>query len=226
MDEEVEEVYRKLEGVEEQAPRSSPLVERLRDWFRCYRPDILERPGKCSSWKEVRALEIWSGFELPDSFWALMQTLPLTEKSDFCWPGGYFKWFDGYDASDILEEAVDNIDLTGVDDWWHKGWLPLMQTASGDMLCIDTVGSFGGKPGQILEHHYDLGPRDVVYDDFDCYLSVIVEALEKGYFHPDGLEEELEAFERLEIQEWEKFCQLRLSKVSSDLPVGMDVDPS
>lgn len=71
---------------------------------------------------------------------------------------------------------------TRVVNWWVPGWLPLLTDGNSNYLCIDTVGAFGGTPGQMIEFIHDDAARAILAPSFDAWFDAWVEALEAAMF--------------------------------------------
>ncbi|HPH64242.1 MAG TPA: SMI1/KNR4 family protein [Kofleriaceae bacterium] len=71
---------------------------------------------------------------------------------------------------------------TRVINWWVPGWLPLLTDGNSNYICIDTVGSFGGAPGQLIEFIHDDDERLVLAPNFDAWFAAWVAALDAKHF--------------------------------------------
>lgn len=71
---------------------------------------------------------------------------------------------------------------TRVINWWVPGWLPLLTDGNSNYICIDTVGAFGGAPGQIIEFIHDDDERLVLAPNFDAWFTAWVAALDAEHF--------------------------------------------
>lgn len=58
--------------------------------------------------------------------------------------------------------------------WWNTKWLPIMENASGDHICIDFDPAPGGKIGQIIHYYHDWEDRRVIADDFGKWFEIAV----------------------------------------------------
>lgn len=100
-----------------------------------------------------------------------------------------------FDASAELVRPIDVAALKGMMDghvaagrfddyrpgeWWNAGWLPFTLDPNGAaMLVLDTVGCFGGEPGQILA--WDWHPeRPIVAVSLAAWCAAWAEGLERG----------------------------------------------
>lgn len=70
-------------------------------------------------------------------------------------------------------------------DWWVPGWVPLLTDDNSNYLCIDTVGSFGGTPGQMIEFIHDDEDRVVFAPTFDAWFAAWTASLEAGAWKRD-----------------------------------------
>jgi cell wall assembly regulator SMI1 len=71
--------------------------------------------------------------------------------------------------------------------WWNVKWIPLMDDANGDYLCLDMDPLPGGLVGQFISFESDLGPQSVLRNSFREWLSNFADDLEAGLF---GLSDE------------------------------------
>jgi len=93
-----------------------------------------------------------------------------------------------FEAKDMLDDMAkggewDDEGETWI-SWWVPGWVPFFERGS-DLYLVDTVGSFGGKPGQILEFLHDSEDRQIVAPSFDAWLRVWVDSLEANLWTVD-----------------------------------------
>lgn len=70
----------------------------------------------------------------------------------------------------------------GTIDGWVEGWVPFLDNRCGDFVCIDTVGSFGGAPGQLVELVHDAPDRDRMAPSLEAFIGALVSAFEAGLF--------------------------------------------
>lgn len=75
---------------------------------------------------------------------------------------------------------------TRVINWWVPGWLPLLTDGNSNYICIDTVGSFGGNVGQIIEFIHDDADRLVLAPSFNSWFAAWVTALEAKAYKLDA----------------------------------------
>lgn len=177
--------------------RADSLVARLDLWLRTHRPSYHAKllPGASAS--RIAALERRVGSALPP----LLKEM-LTWRDGAGWARDGAGWVDVGDKENLacegmwmsIEEITEVMtmldDMTMVDEWerdnwWCVGWVPFLQTIGDDCLCVDLVGSFGGRPGQVLEFVHDDGWRPIRHRSFDAWLQTFVEALEAGLLTAD-----------------------------------------
>jgi cell wall assembly regulator SMI1 len=89
---------------------------------------------------------------------------------------------------DILQELEDE-GSSGRDTWWHPGWVPFLD-GCGDYLCVDTKGTLGGSPGQVLSFFHDDSSRVIESPGLRNWLETFVVSLEADMWQGsrDGLE--------------------------------------
>jgi len=76
--------------------------------------------------------------------------------------------------------------------WWRTTWLPIFDKGTGDAICWDPRGSFGGTPGQVIELWRTDHDRTVLAPSFDGFLAAYVDSLDAGlwtYDEEDGLDD-------------------------------------
>jgi cell wall assembly regulator SMI1 len=76
----------------------------------------------------------------------------------------------------ILEELEEE-GLSGWDTWWHPTWIPFLD-AGGNHLCVDTKGTLGGVPGQVISFFHDDSSRVIDYPSLEQWLETFVVSLE------------------------------------------------
>ncbi len=95
-----------------------------------------------------------------------------------------------FESKTMLDEMAeagewDDDDATWK-SWWVAGWVPFFDNGSGDFLCIDTVGSFGGPAGQVIEFLHDSEVRTIVAPSFDAWFESWVAGLEAKQWSVDA----------------------------------------
>lgn len=71
-------------------------------------------------------------------------------------------------------------------DWWTAGWFPVLHGPSGDHLCVDAVGAFGGAPGQIIDFVHDDASRSIVAPSLSAWLESYCDLLDADLLDDDG----------------------------------------
>lgn len=132
------------------------------------------------------------GVELPEVFYDLFRwhdgadpktEFPrnLVERGDF----------DGLSVVLSTKQSMDSLERAGTfnqwapGDWWNLGWVPLFDGHSYNIIVLDTAGSFGGKPGQILKWSKDSPSRDILYPSLDKLLEVLIATNDAGLWIGD-----------------------------------------
>jgi cell wall assembly regulator SMI1 len=170
------------------------LVARLDAWLSRHRPVYYAGllPGLTA--QECDLFESRLGITLPESFRSLYQ-----------WRNGHgaFECFRGNQYWMSSEEIVSTKELTdgmiGSDfepGWWERPWVPFLHNGAGSHLCVDTAGTDGGRPGQLVEFWNPDPDRPVVSRSIEHWLHEFVISLER-----DRWEETNIGFERIEIRE-------------------------
>jgi cell wall assembly regulator SMI1 len=104
--------------------------------------------------------------------------------------------------SEILGELEDE-GASGRDTWWHRGWVPFLDSGGGDCLCVDAHGTLGGVAGQVIAFLHDDSTRGIEYPSLEKWLETFVASLEAGLWRERENALELldkEGFEQLHKQ--------------------------
>jgi cell wall assembly regulator SMI1 len=160
------------------------LIARLDAWLSRERPEFYAHllPGLTDA--ALRDLETRLGRALPAEFQAFYRWRNGQDASYF---ESFFHNFSLMPAVHIVEAQRVLNDLLEAGDfdlpnWWSPQWVPFLYNGAGDHYCVDTGGSFGGVPGQVLMFNHDWENRDIEYPSFHAWLATVVEALEAGMF--------------------------------------------
>lgn len=159
-----------------------PLIERLERLLRQTAPDFLAefRPAADQSdldeaaelvgevaplWVELHAWRDGSP-EFP-GMWQGLELLSLGGSRSIK------RIMDGLEADGTFDRWAPN-------EWWNPGWVPIFDNHSYDTYVIDTVGSFGGEPGQILHWMKDGAARPAIAPSLDAFLQVFCDLVDDG----------------------------------------------
>lgn len=163
-------------------PQANDWVRRLEAVLRRQRPGYLKALNPGVSPQALNKLQREVGTPLPAMFRAL-----------YCWRNGA----DPDDAEpflgnnqwipldDVRSERSENNEMLGYDfdreNWWHERWIPFLTNGSGDSVCVDLEGTFGGAPGQIVQFWHDDEQRSIDFPSMQAWLAFTVETLEAGF---------------------------------------------
>jgi cell wall assembly regulator SMI1 len=137
-------------------------------------------------------------FPLPDDLRALLLT------SDGGRPGSYplpmratepTKW-QHLSAAEIaerwifLDSVAHDVRFEGVVRtvgpvravWWNRGWIPIADCGTGDVVCIDMDPAQGGVAGQLILYAHDFAERNVLYRAALDWLSESADDIEAGRY--------------------------------------------
>lgn len=62
--------------------------------------------------------------------------------------------------------------------WWSKGWIPLCECGTGDLVCVDTAPPASGTLGQLLLYAHDCAERRVLQPGVAAWLIEAASDLE------------------------------------------------
>jgi cell wall assembly regulator SMI1 len=124
---------------------------------------------------------------LPPSFAAVYAIHDGSQGPFECYDVGYY---DLMSIDEILQDKLsfDSLEKSGSfarwapGEWWNPAWIPFLTDHGRDRMVIDTAGSFGGVPGQVLKFIGDGASRRIVYPSFDGWLEVRIARLEAGLY--------------------------------------------
>ena len=166
------------------------VVERLGKWWRNKRPLALDdlAPGVTDA--TLAAYEEQLGVTLPDGLRALYRWRngPLTGLTGRCLIGRY-ALMSLWQVNANQRAANDLLDPGAIKS--GKPCLPVFSKGTGDFICWDPGGSFGGEKGQMLE--LSRAHRTLLAPSFDGFLTAYVDSLEAGvwtYDHEHGLDDD------------------------------------
>jgi hypothetical protein len=125
----------------------------------------------------------------------------------------------------VSKEIFDTHQKDGTFDRWEEGaywdfaWVPFMEN-DWYILVIDTKGSFGGKPGQILGFDYKAAScRCIEHESFDKWLETIAELKKANFiFHNSEESWNTRSCFREQISEIHQ-------KVNGEFPFSVDIWP-
>lgn len=159
------------------------LIERLDKWLRENRPDYYLHLKPRATIEEVTKLENTLGLQLP-----------IELKKFLYWKNGQdddSKFLENWtllSCEDILAfwQSLTEWQENGtfdVENWWNRNWIPFLYDDTGNNVCIDMAGMFGGKPGQILYYWHDDNSREIIHESFYKWLETVVLAMEKDLMY-------------------------------------------
>lgn len=164
------------------------LIVKLDSWLHQNRPDYYEclQPGLSD--EEMAAFETKLGLKLPEDFklfysWKNGQVTDRIQSfafnSEIMNSGQIIETFEG------LNSMLDIGAFAGFEHWWDKKWVPFLYDGCGNNHCIDLVGSFGGKPNQIITYWHDSDVREILHESFYKWLETVVKACAIGLYTDD-----------------------------------------
>lgn len=64
--------------------------------------------------------------------------------------------------------------------WWNSSWVPFTWDGGGDHLCLDFDPAPGGTPGQVICFSHEIGPVNVVAENWRAFFAQCAADLESG----------------------------------------------
>jgi cell wall assembly regulator SMI1 len=179
-------------GVEE-------LLARLDHWLAFGRRDYYTELLPGASDTMLDAFEARFSLDLPVAYRALMTWRNGQRpggRRGLQFDRGFLPLERVVEAKDVLDASID----AGFEDplWWRRGWVPILENANGDHLCIDVKAEDGGTPGQLVSFWHDWDDRSVQYPSVERWLEVFVDTIEAGQWH-----DEAGAFQPRDDQAWQ-----------------------
>lgn len=168
------------------------LQEKWSDFYETLLPGL--------SLTEINSLESKLGVELPKEF-----------KLFYQWKNGHSDnqyqclWYNRnlmntevmFETWTYMNELLELGEFEET-NWWSALWIPFAENGGGDHYVLDLAGSFGGKPGQVIEFWHDDPDRNIYFPSFSKWLETIILAIEQGYQN---------RFERYDREDAEAFNQ-------------------
>ncbi len=166
------------------AAQARELVARLEAALRKRYPAALARLNKGASEAAIARLQKLAGDRLPASFYELLRWRDGSAGSAGVLDG--LVWLSAsrtVSHKAMMDEIVEegHYAAYAADEWWSQGWFPFADDESGyRSLVVDTHGSFGGQPGQVLRAAAKDSFRHILAPSFDAWLETYVVCAEKG----------------------------------------------
>jgi cell wall assembly regulator SMI1 len=187
----------------------SEYIARLDTWLRQNAPAFYEVLGPGLSDEEIIDLERHLNVTLPEDFKEFYRWKNgETANADFYpWNGVLMsaewicqKWcsIPGMRSSD---EVIPAEELDKELRFWNPKWVPFLDQLDGNLVCVDTEGSFGGKRGQILWFIHDDDHHTILHESMTKWIETVVTLLENPSFtDEEGIDPEAYGFLAAEKQ--------------------------
>jgi len=182
------------------------LLDEIEMWWRINDPKFYATLNPGLPVEELSHAESVFGFPLPQELKMLYSLHNGQHRKSFAdraalpgitsmiWPG------DWMPMARVIEEWTLKNEIFGRDDdfshlppefggklnWWNRRWIPFIDIVGLDLLCLDTLGSFGGKPGQIIQFIHNENCREIRYPNLYMWLLTTLRLLQA----PNMLDEE------------------------------------
>lgn len=181
-----------------------PLLARLDRWLSTHRPAYHAglRPGASADAIDAIAARVdgrfppllrellgWRDGESGDHWGALVGAWSLMSTDDI------------EAALSDMDWLIDNDDMG---EWWGPDWIPFLQNAFGDYVCVDLAGGFDGVAGQIIEFSHDSEYRYITHPGLEAWLHTVVRGFEDAMFAPDA-DVEFDRWDPVDDQAYQAF---------------------
>jgi cell wall assembly regulator SMI1 len=172
------ELFSRILGVPEPPPPMPELVVRLDAWLSRNRPAFYANllPGLSDAEWDLFKRRL--GVKVPDAVRVLYQ-----------WRNGQHHdlptfrdnrtWISSEDIARTKELMDGMIGSDFEPGWWERAWVPFLHNGGGSHLCVDTAGTDGGPPGQLVEFWKADADRPVVSPSLEHWLNNFVTSLER-----------------------------------------------
>lgn len=162
---------------------------RLEALLRDKRPDYLATFHPGASETEIAAAEAAVGFPIDEEL-----------KTLYRWRNGHPRdgvgCFQNYmtlmpiaqmqATQRALSSLLNAGEFHGMTNWWHARWLPFLEGPSGDYLCVDMAGTFGGRPGQLIDFVHNDPTRTIVAPNLASWLECYADLLAADLLDENG----------------------------------------
>ncbi len=193
-------------------PESKPpaLISRFEKALEKARPGFIKSLRGGASDAAVAKAEKKLGAELPT---ALRDLLAWRDGAK-----GKKAFYFGYHLLDLngllgVKKMMDELATEKPPGWWNEGWLPFLDDFSSSVVVVDTLGSYGGVKGQVLQWSRDEKIRRIYHPSFERWLESFAAGMEAGIFSQSG-----DGFWPRDDAKWRGICK----KVSPGYPKFVD----
>jgi cell wall assembly regulator SMI1 len=177
-------------GIQEPSvPPTAPLKElllRLDTLLKELRPEYYAQLQPPASEEQLQQFERSIGFPIPEAFKELYRWKngqPRHYFHSFIYNDSFLSLEEAQDAYNMLNELLESGDFDR-EHWWSPYWLPFLESAGGDLVCVDMEGTFTGLRGQILQFWHDDETRLIDAPNLEEWFASLVDhfewAVEKG----------------------------------------------
>ncbi|MCI0701284.1 MAG: SMI1/KNR4 family protein, partial [Planctomycetia bacterium] len=158
-------------------PPMTELVARFDAWLSRNRPAYYAQllPGLTD--QEWASFEQRLGVRLPDGFRVLYQWRNGSWEDESIQNNRYWMPSEAIISTKELMDGMIGFDFEP--GWWESAWVPFLANGAGSHLCIDTVGTDRGQPGQLVEFWNRDHDRPVVSPSIEHWLHDFVTSLER-----------------------------------------------
>lgn len=200
------------------------LIARLDAWLANNRPDYYAKLNPGLTDEELTTLENSLNVTLPEEFRILYRWRNGQSNEDYE-ALAFRMTLMPVDAVQSNWEMLTGLQKEGVFDeafTWNARWVPFLENGSGDYLCVDTEGCFGGPVGQVIVYQHDDYRRAMIASSLRTWLEALVFGFETGLIasveeDPDDYDEDEEIPTEYAVVDEQAFAALR-SRLDPDYP--------
>jgi cell wall assembly regulator SMI1 len=66
--------------------------------------------------------------------------------------------------------------------WWNPGWIPIVSSGSGHLICLDMDPNQAGNVGQVILFLHDDGQRPLIAHNLRAWFVRLADDLERGLY--------------------------------------------
>ncbi|MDF1546896.1 MAG: SMI1/KNR4 family protein [Bacteroidales bacterium] len=188
----------------------STIIEQLKSLIINKQDELLAHLnfGACSA--SINAFKSKLGLELPETFYSFYELFngSVSINTHIWGPMSLLPLSGIIDKKQLLDKhnAQGNFSDWKPGNWWNPNWVPFLSDNTNTLLCVDTIGIFGGLKGQIFQWRNDSPSRIILSETFDSWLVAL--------FH---LINNFSGNIAMEQVAYYKYCSNVIDKITNDI---------